>query len=352
MSTMTFLTPKLNYTIIVVAALYCLTPLTYLPEQKKYIFDEIASYEHMTAVLIERSASLLASFFIVIIPAADLLLDMPSHISSYFYPRPKSASNATESSRVLRLYDFERFLFIIGVGIESLVWFLSSRTDPASLGILYFSTSNASLILVIGPILTYLQRCTTTFTSLRVFSLVASLSAGLVILTTCGYYRRDQRIFITVVRTGTIILVTTGVALAALIAMCAFEYSRLKFIAMWSERAEISFPKNQRGSQAQETKTVESKDQRVDNDNELYTNYIPALHMTTCLIIIFSNIYVHVVKSKYPVGAFEAKNFIVGVAEVIVLVTELRIRKNEIARGLVGALSLFNSYTPHPLHFV
>ena len=83
-----FLTPQMNYIMIVVAALYCLAPLTSLPDQKQYSFDEIASYEHMTAVSIDRSASLLASFFIIIIPAADLLLDLPTHIISYFYPHP------------------------------------------------------------------------------------------------------------------------------------------------------------------------------------------------------------------------------------------------------------------------
>ena len=184
---------------------------------------------------------------------------------------------------------------------------------------------------------------------MRVFLILIGFAGGLATVTTCGYYRRDQRIFNTFVRAGTIILVTTGIALASLIALCAFKYCRSKFVAVWRKRDQIGSQKNQCGSQTQET--VESKEQRVDNDNELYTNYIPALHMTTCLIILFSNIHAHLVRSMYPVAAFEAKNFIVNVAEIIVLVTELRIRKNEIARGLVGAL--FCNYASHLyLHYL
>jgi hypothetical protein len=67
----------------------------------------------------------------------------------------------------------------------------------------------------------------------------------------------------------------------------------------------------------------------------LYTNYIPALHMTTSIIIIFYNVYLSFLVNSDKLENFEMKNYFVIASQIMVLVIELRIRKNEITRGLV-----------------
>ena len=73
----------------------------------------------------------------------------------------------------------------------------------------------------------------------------------------------------------------------------------------------------------------------IDNDSELYANYIPALHMISMFVIIVSGLYVGLVPHEYQRMAYDRKNYIVLCAEILILVVELRIRKNEITRGLV-----------------
>ena len=70
----------------------------------------------------------------------------------------------------------------------------------------------------------------------------------------------------------------------------------------------------------------------VDHDKELYTNYIPALHMASSLTIILAASILHF----QPQVAY-----VIILAEVTVLVIELRIRKNEIARALVRMSFLY-----------
>ena len=76
-------------------------------------------------------------------------------------------------------------------------------------------------------------------------------------------------------------------------------------------------------------------DKSIDNDREMYTNYIPALHMVSCLIILFANSSTYLADRDDLTEAIDKKNYIILIAEIIVLVIELRIRKNEITRGLV-----------------
>jgi hypothetical protein len=331
------LSPNFNLVIIVLGALFCLVPLLNLEEEKRYTTEEITSYNDSATTLFHRSPSILVPFFVVLIPAADLLLDVPSHVSSYFYPDEKSSKIIKQSSVVVRLNEIERLLFMIGVGIQSSLWFISQSTDPATIGILYFCTTNSSIMLVIGPIITYLQRCTATFTSLRSFSIVALAAIGFTVLSSSCFYRSDMKTFVSLSNSGTIIVAVAAVILASFTAVCAFKYCHQKsgFIFGSMNLPEWSL-KLFRITASADEKT----DSSVHSDSDLYTNYIPALHMFACFVFIAANINLSLVKIGNKTYNFEIRNYIVIAVEIIVLIIELRIRKNEVARGLVRSLCL------------
>ena len=83
--------------------------------------------------------------------------------------------------------------------------------------------------------------------------------------------------------------------------------------------------------------TKSMKKEENDDDINLYRNYIPALHMTSTLIIAFANIVAKYASNDNASSAYKGKSHAVLIGEILVLVIELRIRKNEIARGLVSA---------------
>lgn len=332
---MSEISQRLNLTAATFGALFCLTPLFLLKSEERYTTDDTMAFQRVTDNLLQRSPSLMASFFVVLIPAADLLLDLPHRIISHICPlaRELQLKKPATRSAVFRLNEIERILFMAGIGVQSCVWFMSLSENMTRLGIVYFTTSNSSILLILGPILSYLQRCTTTFTSLRVTIIVLIAVIGLMMLTISNFYRSDGRTYQVMNYVGMLILTVAGLIFGSLIATCAFKFCRNK-LNIASNRS-ISFLNTTRSSGAESImKARESK--VIDDDIELYTNYIPGLHMTASLIVIISYLYVGLMPTQYLTSAYERKNYIVIVAEVIVLVIELRIRKNEIARGLVS----------------
>ena len=67
----------------------------------------------------------------------------------------------------------------------------------------------------------------------------------------------------------------------------------------------------------------------------MYTNYIPAFHMLSSFTLIICAGFVAYRNTFYGVDVDDPRVYVTIAAEVLVLVIELRIRKNEIVRGLV-----------------
>ena len=333
------LPPKFSLTIIVICAFFCLAPVFNLKNEAQYSTDDSVVFGYVTSTLIRRSPSLMASFFVALIPAGDLFLDVPSHVCSFFNRHKKASRKSDLLPVVVRLSDFERLLFILGVGIQSCVWFLSESADLPTLGIVYFSTTNSSILLLAGPILAYLQRCTTTFTPLRVFSIAVSGSIGFAILTICNFFRNDIVTYRILNQLGSLLTSIACLIYLILTFWCAVKYVKKKLSTADERNALISF-------MTCRPKPMGAPDDFIDNDSELYINCIPALHITALFIVFISSAFTHLMSllaSDADRGsAYERKNYICIVAQIIVLITELRIRKNEIARGLVNSKPLLS----------
>lgn len=334
---MTATSCRVNLSIAAAGALCCLIPLFDLERASKYEADDSTAFQELTSTLLQRSPSLLACFFVVLIPAADLFLDLPSHIWSYLQNEEKSSMKIATVSVVLRLNDIERLMFMIGVCIQSCVWFLSNTADPSTLGKVYSSTTNASILLVLAPILTYLQRCTVTFTCVRTSFIVVLAVTGLILTTACNFVPYDAKAYRSYFLLGLTFSAFSGLVLSSCIFLSAFKYSRDNYLWVSHQLSPLTGLLISNSSRRVIPIDIVNKSSSVTNcsDCELYTTYIPALHMTSVLAVIIANLSVNFFSGSALAVAYEKKNYVVLVAEIIILVIELRIRKNEIARGLV-----------------
>ena len=315
-----------NLSLTIAGAFFCLIPLFAASTQSQYPSDDFS----ISDALLKRGTFLMSSLYVIIIPTADLLLDLPSHVISYFNPREKQI----ESTEISRLTDMERLLFLVGVLAQSAISFVPAETDLTSLSIVYGCTDNLSILLILSSIVIFLGRVTTTFSHYESFIIIALSVFGMFCRTIKYFYRQEALVHKILSFTGLIALALSGIAYVTLIMRCFYKYCCLKKLDCPSGRGAYvrgivnSFKHNlSKGS---------------TKDDELYTNHVPALHMLSSLVIASTNVVVtYLIPPSTAFLATQCKYYIILAAEILVLVIELRIRKNEIARGLVSGSLLF-----------
>ena len=99
-------------TMTIFGAIICLSPLFVLNYLK---FESNPTTTHTVS---------LGKLFLVLIPLTDLLLDLPANVISYIYNDGGAFNRQVEISVVIRLTDIERLLFMMGVAIQSAVYFV------------------------------------------------------------------------------------------------------------------------------------------------------------------------------------------------------------------------------------
>ena len=274
------------------------------------------------------------SFLVIIIPAADLMLDFISQILFNFCPDQKACNKQVESSVVIRLSDRERFLFMVGVAFQSAVYFVPNTTDPTTAFLVSICCNNCSVLLTLGPIAIFLQRCTTTFTHLRTSTLLITLIIGLMFFTVSSYYRFGSNEYNVLATIGRLFVAISGILFSLTTFLCAKRYITEKLDTVEKRDIGRRWLRSSFRVSTQAVSPIVTK--KVDSDDELYSNYIPALHMLSVIIIGLATISVEFASSGGNVAAVVIKSYFTLAAEIMVLVIELRIRKNEIARGLVS----------------
>jgi hypothetical protein len=324
---------RLNLTLAVVAAIFCLSPLFLLTIRDRLKPDDTINYQYLTEGINERNSSQMSSLFVILIPAADLFLDFPFQNCSS--QRTVNASISSDKNSVtFRLNDIERLIFIVGVAIQS--------TDIETLGLVYDTTTNASVLLVLIPILTYLQRSTTTFTTFRASFIASLTSFGLIFLTIGFFFQSDSIGRRTVVYIGWGIEGLSVFLYFSLIGLCAFKFLRPNLRTSLDRKAFLAQLINlfRRSVPGMEDK------QRNDNVREVYSNYIPAIHMAATVILTVAFYGISFLDGYDHSTVYESRTYIVIASEVVVLVIELRVRKNEVARALVSQSDFFSNL-PH-----
>lgn len=321
---------KLNLALTMIFGLICISPLFADKIGDRYETDD-EIFDRSISPLIYYSPSVIASVFVVIIPATDLLIDLLTNAYLYYFPNESSRKKPDNGTEVSRLTDLERLIFILGVAVQSAIWFLPPDTSVATRSIVATCTENLSAIFVLNPVAIFLLRCTSTFTDYFVTVLVVLGGFGVSLISFSNFFRND-RATLTRISIAGISLANVAAALyVCLMITCLYKYCRNYFGTRLKRQLNFSAIVAQFGP-----KTL-SKDEknRVQYDYELYKNYIPALHMISSLVILTATAVTGAGSGK-ETNAIEKKNYIVLIAEVVVLVIELRIRKNEIARGLVS----------------
>ena len=314
-------------TITIVGAIICLSPLFAL----NYLqFESDPTTTHTVS---------LGKLLLVLIPLTDLLLDFPANLISYFYPDERAFNRQVETSVVIRLTDIERLLFIMGVAIQSAVYFVPSTASTTTLNLVDSCSNKCGILLTLGPIIIFLHRCTTSFTHVRTTLLAVFLVIGMLFYTISSCFETGLYLSRTLETVGLAFSSASGLLFLFIVSVCATTYCRQKLGTSLARKILVSWllsPIRRPSSR------IDPNDPEVeDNDSDLYTNYIPAFHMLSIILIGLSNTLVPII--RYGDGHRRLlifRNYITLVAEIIVLVIELRIRKNEIARGLVSYLLL------------
>ena len=324
---------RLLLLISTVVGLFCLCPLLTINN------GNIASVDSyvipLVKALADNRAALWASVFVVVIPIIDLLLDLPSYIASYFFGEGNPSKKCPDSLVVVRLSDIERFLFILGVAAQSTIAFLPATTNDETLALVHRCTYNFGLLMVLSPVQTFLARCTLTF-SHTVVSVIILTSAAAFSITTISYYLEagsSSRYALTLI--GLLLLCFVGLLNAATAGLCLYKYLRdgAKLRSIVQQFRIKSLIKLVKGHSYMMNTDVNPPNLKR---SELYTHYIPGLHMVSVLIIGFAHDYAPQTRQSIT---YQERIYLTLFAQVMVLVIELRIRKNEIARGLVSCVT-------------
>ena len=325
---------RINVTMIAIGAIFCLVPFL------DVILSGNGHHESQTQDIADSSSSLKA-FFIVIIPAADIILDLPYHLKQYFYPDDQA--KRSKRSCVCRMTDCERLMFIIGVAISAIAYYIPGSVDMSTKTIAKTAVTNCSIQLTLGPIVLFFARCTTTFSSFRCFLVVLFLVLGLVFYTLPYFFPGDPCIPDKLRIVANILVLTSFTIYLVLTFVCFFKYLKEKIGTPTARKILLDWTLNPHNK----------KEKHLNddfNDSEMYRNYIPALHMVCLLVMAVGQVYTKFL-SEYNPGALDKENLVALTAQVLILVFELRIRKNEITRGLVSLVLLISLYISLLFHF-
>jgi hypothetical protein len=318
------------YFISIVGVLACLLPLFLLDS------SYISSEEH-TVILsddIVANQSVKASLFIVIIPFVDVLLDFCQSIWDWFKEKETQKKQHNDTA-IYRLTEGERFVLIIGMILQSSVCFLSSsNVDIINLMVIFHCTRAASQIFLVVPILFYFKRCTTTFNVWITSSIIVPFAIGLILFSLKIMYVSDDPILHDQMQQSAVVFNVFAIALFLSTVFVSFCSYLIEVYSIVTDRpfCTNSFM-NSIFSYLIRSKFDESQNEK--NVDFMYTHLIPAMHMFAYVIMGVGGLL-----RFLGIINFEVFATILLFGQTIVLVIELRIRKNEIARGLVKSLML------------
>ena len=327
---------KLNLLIAVAAALLCVTPL-FSHQDHSPVKDNF----EVTLVVdppLQRSSSILAPFFIVLIPVADLRLDLPLKVFTYLYPEKLSAK-CHKSSVVVRLACVHGW---DGSPVISLVSTFLTWCDVCRPRVLSNVRCKHDHCLDSDP---HIPSKMHNHMHNQVTVITVTSSLGVVFFAVRYLVRNDHRSFLLLTHFGWSLCGFAAAAFMFLVGLCAYKYCHHKLQTTSDREALLAWLCNPFKKTSPPVKGYTNK--ATDNDSELYTNYVPAMHMISMVVIIISGIYVGLLPGEHQNLAHEIKNYTIIVAEIMILVIELRIRKNEIARGLVRDINKTNPFHYH-----
>lgn len=351
---------RINYVVIYIGVLLSFVPL-FRPKTLYGYYSHSSAAESTIRLSIAFRESAISCMIVVLVSFLDIIVDF-----ILFLVDISGGSPLIPASRrklvLVRLTDFERFLFAIGVALVGFIVFYD--VAESNLYLIWNCLMNASTILTICPVLLFLERCTQTWTPIRT-SLINLLIVLGSILDSASIFDEGQS-----TRGARGLLVTTDVVhvlclflMTVTCSICAItclrqDYGLDDFIRKYfparivrtlgfsdrSVAAEPTVMNQTADSNRMTTMTVDK-----DTTSNFYRNVVPALHMCSMMIFCILNV-VYQLYSVTDSQALTAYNYVNIVAASVVFVVENRIRKNELVRALLMFLEAKKTYVRYISH--
>lgn len=281
-----------------------------------------------------RDASL--STLLITIPSGvdavvDIALDSMEFLTNYSRQNIISSSVKHLSSKgsTLRLSPMERLLFVVGIASLSIFTLVTPAEGYSYDSIaLYYSLTNFSTILSICPIVLFLERCTKLWTPLRSFLVILFVNIGSVMGSISYCFAINSNEYYVLSMTASAAIAAATCVLAVVCCWCVQD-----FIIYLDRCRKTAFNKE---SWMIYVHRIFSQPR---GSSDFYKHYIPEIHTFTLIAMCVTNVawyfiiddVVHITSTFMCIQS--------GVA-VVVFVVEIRIRQNEVLRGLVSTVHL------------
>ena len=283
-------------------------------------------------------------FYVVLVPVVDIILEVPGwvihHLTLHCHrsegnapPTPK-VSPTQPNSPIVRLSEVERFLFIFGIAFISSASFVSAAHTQVDVYTMYDCSSDFSAIMTIGPLVSFLVRATTAFTPRKGVLIMLCVALG-------GLFDAFQYLFPDRAEVMTLVAY-----ICFYLAACSFTLvCGLSVVGLvrerWGSVTRGKMTSYLREFLVGDVGSGRGHDHKASDD--WYELYVPALHMVSVLIMLWINAMWYSISADL-VLLFHFWTRSTIAAATIVLVVEIRIRKNEVTRGLYALLESKKTY--------
>lgn len=324
-----FLTFRVNLVICIFGAF-----LSFIPfmqgivdgEENQLFLDEL-----MASRFYRDSA--ISTLLITIPSGVDAVIDI---VSDLFGLVVKSARKEVISSSVkhlcgktsaVRLSPYERLGFVIGIASLSIFALATPAEGYEYKSVaLYYSLTNFSTILSICPIIFFLDRCTKLWTPLRSFLVIFFINVGSVIgsVSYCFAINSDEYYVLSMVASASIAAAT--LVLAIVCCWCVRD-----FLIYINRSRKTAFDKESW------TKFLQKSLSQSHSSSDFYKHYIPEIHTFALIAICVTNVAWYFVIDDVVIVTSTFMCIQTAVA-VVVFVVEIRVRQNDVLRGLVSTI--------------
>lgn len=323
-----FLSWRLNFVICVLGAFF-----SFMPAMKGVIDGEEnrAFLDELMASRFYRDAAL--STLLVTIPSGtdamiDIILDSAEFVAKKIRGKVVSSSikNLVGKEFALRLSPLEKLGFVVGIASLSLYPLITPVEGYSYESVaMYYSLINFSTILSICPIIFFLERSTKLWTPLRSFLVILFVNLGSVFgsASYCVAIDSDEYNDYSYVASALI-----GAATLVLVITCGW-YLRDVVMALHRRRKTAFISESW-------TRYILRTFTQFKGSKDFYNRNVPDIYTFALIVICVTNVaWYFVIDDVVSVSAiFMCTQTAVA---VVIFVVEIRIRQNEVVRGLVSS---------------
>jgi hypothetical protein len=323
-----YLSWRLNFVICVLGSFF-----SFMPAMKGVVDSEEnrAFLDEVMASRFYRDAAL--STLLITIPSGtdaliDIVLDSAEFVAKKIRGKVVSSSvkNLTGKEFALRLSPLEKLVFVVGIASLSFFPLITPAEGYSYESVaMYYSLINFSTILSICPIIFFLERSTKLWTPLRSFLVILFVNLGSVFGSASYCVAIDSDEYSDLSYTASALI---GAATFVLVITCGWYVKDLAvFLHRRRKTAFIT---------ESWTRYILRTFTQFKGSKDFYNRNVPEIYTFALIVICITNVaWYFVIDDVVSVSAiFMCTQTAVA---VVVFVVEIRIRQNEVIRGLVSS---------------